>query len=818
MRKLFLLFLSLFFITSVSDLYSQRLMRNTSVTGVTLGSNKVNRIYIPPPKEYFMKMGQKGGASLTVQYINCPETVVTSVNFAVSILEKMLPDDTRSKIIVTWKKITTSGVLANSSTAFYIAGWAIEALKPGAFYPAALAEKIAAEPLNRNSDADILLNINSNVSWYYGTDGKTPTIRYDLVTVALHEICHGLGFFDSFRIEGSNAAYGTSSIPLIYDTFVENQAGMLLTDTNNYKNPSFGLRTAITNGQAYFNGPLLKTYSQGRARLYAPSTFEAGSSIAHLDPSSTLQPNSLMTPYIDMGEAIHDPGKYTMSILGDLGWINTSIIHDNPFDTEAHVTGIPISATIISDTTYFHDRVGLVWSSDGFATSDTIFMTSPGSNDNYTATIPVSSYETRIEYYIYAMDCFSRISRLPSSISNFKYSVVIGTDTVKPVLAHYPVKYYLEKIDSINLTAFAEDNLGLDTVYIEYIVNDGLPQYLGLKYRGNFEYRNSIIPSVLSLRGGDSVRYRIIARDKSAAVNQKTLPVSGYFSSKIESVNDIAISYTTDFSDASDDFMYDGFSIQKPDGFTHFGLNTPHPYVSPEETGDSIGYVSVLRTPVKFDANGMIISYSEIVLVEPGEDGSLFGTTDFYDYVIIEGSGDYGKTWFSLTDGYDSRYKTDWLTKYNNSIVGNNSTYTGTESMLQRHVLFPETSVNIEAGDPLIVRFRLFSDPYANGWGWIIEDLHIGPLIDQVEEFSYIPFVIYPNPGNGLIRLRQNENEFIRPVRYSVFNSTGTCIINGMTTGGEEPEIDISGHSSGLYFIVFYFDSGIRTVKYSLIK
>jgi hypothetical protein len=818
MRKLFLLFLSLFIITSASELFAQRLIRNTSVTGVTIGSNKVNRIYIPPPKEYFQKPGQKGGASLTVQYINCPENVTTAVGKAVSILQKLLHDDTRSKIVVTWKKITTSGVLANSSTAFYIAGWAIDALNPDVFYAAALGEKIAGEPLNRNSEADIWLNINSNVSWYYGTDGNTPTIRYDLVTVALHEICHGLGFFDSFRIDGLNALYGTSSIPLIYDTFVENQAGKLLTDTNLYVNPSAALKTAVTSGQVYFNGPLLKNYSLGRARLYAPSTFDAGSSIAHLDPSSTLSVNSLMTPYIDLGEAIHDPGKYTMSILGDLGWINTTITHDIPDDTEVHVTGIPVSATIKSDTTYNHNKVGLVWSIDGFTTSDTIFMSSPGSDNNYTATIPVSSYETKLEYYIYAIDCFSRISRLPSNINDFKYSIVIGTDTVKPVVIHNPQKYYLEKIDSINLTAYAEDNLGLDTVYIEYVVNNGVSQYLGLKYKGNFEYRNSLIPSSLSLKGGDSVRYRIIARDKSAAANQKSLPATGYYSSKIESVNNIANSYTTDFSDAAADFLHDGFRILKPAGFTHYGLNTPHPYVSPEESGDSIGYVSVLRTPVRFDASGMIISYSELVLVEPGEDESLFGTTDYYDYVIVEGSKDYGKTWFSLTDGYDSRYKTDWLTKYNSSINGNNSTYTGTESMLQRHVLFPKISGNIAAGDPLMVRFRLFSDPYANGWGWIIEDLHIGPLIDQVEEISYIPLIIYPNPGNGLIRFRQSDNEFIQPVKYSVYNSTGTCIMNGASAGGEEPEIDITGNSSGLYFIVFYFDSGIRTVKYSLIK
>ena len=56
--------------------------------------------------------------------------------------------------------------------------------------------------------------------------------------------------------------------------------------------------------------------------------------------------------------------------------------------------------------------------------------------------------------------------------------------------------------------------------------------------------------------------------------------------------------------------------------------------------------------------SGMIISYNELVLVEPGETGSLFGSSGFYDYVILEASKDFGKTWFNLIDGYDSRLYT----------------------------------------------------------------------------------------------------------------------------------------------------------------
>ena len=54
----------------------------------------------------------------------------------------------------------------------------------------------------------------------------------------------------------------------------------------------------------------------------------------------------------------------------------------------------------------------------------------------------------------------------------------------------------------------------------------------------------------------------------------------------------------------------------------------------------------MLRHPLKFNESGMLINFNEIVLVEPGEDGSVFGSDDFYDYVIVEGSKNFGKTWF----------------------------------------------------------------------------------------------------------------------------------------------------------------------------
>jgi len=815
-RKIFLL--ASIFCLSVFPLNAQKLIRNSLITGVCYAGDKVNRIYIPPPDEYFRKSG-KGGASVNIYYSGFPPAAVTAMEYAASILKSVLPSDTKVTVLASWEKISTEGVLANSSTTGYAPGWAIDALEPDAFYPAALAEKILGESLNFDLEGDIELTINSSINWYMGTDGKTPSLAYDLVTVVIHELIHGLGFFDSMNTVSSTGYYGAASIPLIYDTFVENAGGQRLTDTTVFYNPSVALKNELTSGQLYFNGPLLRKFtSGGKAKLYAPSTFDAGSSISHLDETVTLQENQLMTPFISKGEAIHNPGNFTMSMLGDIGWTNTRIDHDPPDDTEEHITNISLSATIISDTAYFRNNIGLVWSLDKFATSDTIIMNSPGGNDTFTADIDIPSYETGLEYYFYVEDDFRRMYRSPSYIKEFRHSVYIGTDTVKPLITHSPAEYYFEVVDSIKFDAEATDNLGIDTVYIEYKINDGPVKTLGLRAGEKDKFSNSLNIKKLSVTSNDSIGYRLVAVDRAGKPNSRNLPAEGYFYITFERINAVALSYHTDFNNGGDDFFNQGFEIAVPKGFSRPGLHTKHPYESPEETGDSIGYTAMLRTPVKFDPGGMIVSYNELVLVEPGETGSVFGSPEFYDYVIVEGSVNYGKTWIPLTTGYDSRYQKAWETAYNSSIVENNSTYQGDESMLVKHTIFIKPSDNVNAGDTLVIRFRLFSDPYANGWGWGIEDFHIGPLIDYVDDVTIGRPVIFPNPGNGFLSVRMHEGSESKPIRYNVFSSAGILLLDGITGAGDIKYIDISGYPNGIYLIVFRNASGNQVLKYSLIR
>ena len=77
-------------------------------------------------------------------------------------------------IKASWSRISNSGVLGNSSITAFAAGWGIDAIEPGVFYPVTIAEKIAGKGLNGDFEADVELVLNSSAKWYLGTDGNTP--------------------------------------------------------------------------------------------------------------------------------------------------------------------------------------------------------------------------------------------------------------------------------------------------------------------------------------------------------------------------------------------------------------------------------------------------------------------------------------------------------------------------------------------------------------------------------------------------------------------------------------------------------------------
>jgi hypothetical protein len=183
-------------------------------------------------------------------------------------------------------------------------------------YP--LANKLAGVDLDSSSH-DINAQFNSNFSkWYFGTDGKTPSNSYDFVSVVLHEIAHGLGFYHTFQMAGSSGSWGFQSYPIAYDRFLANGAGQVL--IKDFLNNSTALGAQLTSNDIFFTGAAAIKANGSPPELYAPSSWSQGSSLAHVGEGFNNTPDALMTYSLSNGEVQQNPGPLALGILEDLGW------------------------------------------------------------------------------------------------------------------------------------------------------------------------------------------------------------------------------------------------------------------------------------------------------------------------------------------------------------------------------------------------------------------------------------------------------------------------------------------------------------------
>ena len=216
---------------------------------------------------------------------------------------------------------------------------------PNTWYPVALAEAIAGFSLNEDDQADIRITANSTANWYFALDGNTPRNRIDLPSVMLHELGHGLGFLSSVdTINETQLAIGFGDRFIVYDLFLETPTDIQLTDRSMFNNPSDALLRAVINNDLLFDGPAARAVLGEEVPLFAPGTFDVGSSVSHLSEFE-FRPgtaNALMTPFLSAGEAVHDPGPVTLGIFQDLGWpVVQALVSTRPTAQTANVRVFP---------------------------------------------------------------------------------------------------------------------------------------------------------------------------------------------------------------------------------------------------------------------------------------------------------------------------------------------------------------------------------------------------------------------------------------------------------------------------------------------
>jgi hypothetical protein len=265
-------------------------------------------------------------ATIQVTYHNYPSAAQAAFDYAAKIWSSILVSTVPITIDAYWQSLAP-GVLgqAGPNDFFEWSSSQPAGAQSNTWYTVALANQLTGYDLAPTT-TDMESTLSSNINWYFGTDGNTPANQYDFVSVALHEILHGLGNiglanYDTATGQGS-WGFGTG-YPAIYDRYVENGWGQRILNTSLFPNPSVALGNQLTSNNLFFNGPNAVAGNNGvRPKLYAPSSWRQGSSYAHLDEYTYPRgdPNSLDTPAFGNGESIHDAGSIIRGILNDEGW------------------------------------------------------------------------------------------------------------------------------------------------------------------------------------------------------------------------------------------------------------------------------------------------------------------------------------------------------------------------------------------------------------------------------------------------------------------------------------------------------------------
>ena len=255
----------------------------------------------------------QGSSVFNVKYTNFPLWAKRDVQTAIDVWAANFSSDTPISVEASWTR-SSGGILGSARPGNFFSAFE-GAPDSSLWYASALANALAGKDLDPDNP-EIVIQANSAANWDQRNDGTPTTSEYDLESVFIHEIAHGLGFLSTDQYD-SYFRWGILEQPTIFDAYLQTGDGHRVSDI---ESPSLELGKALTSTLVW-SGPLGIQENGGvKPRLYTPSQYESGSSVSHLDEatfSSTGQ-NSVMTPSLDAGEIFHDPGPLLVAMLNDL--------------------------------------------------------------------------------------------------------------------------------------------------------------------------------------------------------------------------------------------------------------------------------------------------------------------------------------------------------------------------------------------------------------------------------------------------------------------------------------------------------------------
>ena len=253
-------------------------------------------------------------SNFIVNFNTVPTVAREAVQAAIDVWSENFVSSVPINVNVSWGRASSYGILAAASAKNNFANFP-NAPDKTLYYAAALANALAGKDIDPTAP-ELEITITSDAPWYYGTDGKCPPRSYDLESVILHEMGHGLGFI-SGNYYDQYSGYGRIDQPTPFDAYAQLPDGRRLADM---PSPSIETGKALTSPLYWSGENAIKANNGIKPPLYAPSIYEPGSSISHLDEKTFSQSgaNSVMTPNLDSGEVFHLPGSLLLAMIDDM--------------------------------------------------------------------------------------------------------------------------------------------------------------------------------------------------------------------------------------------------------------------------------------------------------------------------------------------------------------------------------------------------------------------------------------------------------------------------------------------------------------------
>jgi len=255
-------------------------------------------------------------SNFKVDFTTTPAIYHAAINAAVDVWSQNFVSQVPVKVKVYWGRQSSPAILASAAPGKFHTNFK-NIPDNDLWYASALADAIAGEDIEPTIE-EVTIRINSTNApiLYLGTDGNCPSNKYDLVSMILHEMGHGLGFLSNSDYDDLYG-YGSIQQPTPYDAYAQLPDGRRLMDLDS---PSLELGEAMTQPLVWSGANGIRANNGIKPLLYTPKEYEGGSSVSHLDEDTFANSprDAVMSPNLKMGEVFHLPGPLLIAMFEDL--------------------------------------------------------------------------------------------------------------------------------------------------------------------------------------------------------------------------------------------------------------------------------------------------------------------------------------------------------------------------------------------------------------------------------------------------------------------------------------------------------------------